>query len=283
MFASAMNFIGSHFVVQEPGAVQRMEESGLHTTVLTQAEGGVVETMPSVNGRQLGEIIRNPWSYKDQNTPSWLKEVDEETIKREAAIRAALNKRIDVKFTNWTLTNVLESLGEELKVEFVIDAAGLENEMITPEEPVTIDRTDVRGKDVLRQILVPLNLTTKIEWEAIVVTQKRDYANINRYYDLSAILPDNSLVKQLIEAIETTVAPDGWLNAGGDATISMVGSVMVVRAIEETQEEVAALLREVAKQNTENKKPLWREMPTIIKLPSVEKNGQGGGANETGH
>lgn len=227
---------------------------------------GSVGGLPSDHGLPKGDIIPNQWSPSDQRKPDWLDRDQDETTDSEIDIRKALNNRAEVSFKNTPLSSVLQTLGEPNGIEFIIDEKGLEEESVTPEEPISVERKEVRMKDVLRQILEPLNLTTLFEGDAILVTHKKR-AQVNRFYDLSFIFPDNTLSDDLISAIENTVAPDEWLNVGGYSSMSMVGSVLVVRATEETHEGVSSLLRGVAKQNTANKKPLKRKVLPETKMP----------------
>lgn len=152
-----------------------------------------------------------------------------------------MNNRAKVRFWNMPPSSVLKTLSDDRGIEFFIHEKGLEEESVTPEEPISIEHKEVRIKEVLRQILEPLNLTTKFDGGAILVTHKRR-AVVNRYYDLSFIFPDNTLSDDFFSAIENAVAPEGWISSGGISSMSMVGSVWVVRA-------------SVAKHNTANKKP----------------------------
>lgn len=282
MFASTVNFFGSGFGVREPLAVPSACNSVSESAILAQGLGGLSGFGPFRDGQARGDIIFHSWARSEQGSPSWLEEVDEESTKREAALRDALNRRIDVQLNNTPLSVVLEFIGSKLQVDFIIDEKGLERETLTSEEPVSINRTDARGKDILRQILEPLNLTTKIEGEAVYVTDRRCAATINRYYDLSAIFPDNTLVDDLMAAIEDSVTPDEWMNSGGLATMSVVGSILVVRASDQTHDDLAAFLREVSKQETANKKPLRREKRPSVNSPSAENSDLGNRTPDAG-
>ncbi|MBM3967287.1 MAG: hypothetical protein FJ308_19820 [Planctomycetes bacterium] len=70
---------------------------------------------------------------------------------------------------------------------------------------------------------------------------------------------------QLIRAIEDVVHPDSWHSAGGTSSMVTVGSVLIVHAPQDTQDDVAALLREIRRQSPANMKPL------LIKDEPAEK------------
>jgi hypothetical protein len=266
---TALKISGSGFVNQTPQVPGKIETSSNQPDVLAQmggmgmggmgggkGGGDVVYLASSANWPAPKLLVPYEWSKADAEVPGWLDgAADAEANEREAVIRRALDKRIDLSLGKTPLNLFFQTLSEQLGIAILIDEKGLEDETIKPEDPVTVDRTDTRARDIIRQVLEPLNLTTVVKGEALVVTNKRVSANIIRYYDLSFILPNNTVTNDLIHAIEALITPETWVNAGGTSMMSMVGSVLVVRANEETQEELATFLREIAKQNATNLKP----------------------------
>jgi hypothetical protein len=273
---TALKISGSGFVNQTPQVPGKIETSSNQPDVLAQmggmgmggmgggmggmgggmGGGPVVYLASSANWPAPKLLVPYEWSKADAEVPGWLDgAADAEAHEREAVIRRALDKRIDLSLGKTPLNLFFQTLSEQLGIAILIDEIGLEDETIKPEDPVTADRTDTRARDIIRQVLEPLNLTTVVKGEALVVTNKRISANIIRYYDLSFILPNNTVTNDLIHAIEALITPETWVNAGGTSMMSMVGSVLVVRANEETQEELATFLRQIAKQNATNLKP----------------------------
>ncbi|MCY3006293.1 MAG: hypothetical protein NTV29_09980 [Planctomycetota bacterium] len=266
---TALKISGLGFVNQTPEVLGQIEAPSDQPDVLAQM-GGMGGGMGGggMGGTQL--LVPYEWSKANAEVPGWLDgAADAEANEREAVIRRALNERIDVSFTNTPLSSFFQTLSDQLGIAILIDAKGLEDETITPEDPVSAVRTETRARDIIRQVLEPLNLTTLVKGEALFVTNKKNSANINRYYDLSFILPNNTVTNDLIRAIETSITPDTWLNAGGTSTMSMVGSVLVVQANDETQEELATFLREIAKQDPTNLKPRrFVEKPVAVNAES---------------
>jgi hypothetical protein len=266
---TALKISGLGFVNQTPQVPRKIETSSDQPDVLAQmggmgmggmgggkGGGDVVYLASSANWPAPKLLVPYEWSKADAEVPGWLDgAADAEAHEREAVIRRALDKRIDLSLGKTPLNLFFQTLSEQLGIAILIDEIGLEDETIKPEDPVTADRTDTRARDIIRQVLEPLNLTTVVKGEALVVTNKRISANIIRYYDLSFILPNNTVTNDLIHAIEALITPETWVNAGGTSMMSMVGSVLVVRANEETQEELATFLRQIAKQNPTNLKP----------------------------
>ena len=273
---TALKISGSGFVNQTPQLPGKIETFSNQPDVLAQmgglgmggrgggrggmgggmGGGDVVYLASSANWPAPKLLVPYEWSKADAEVPGWLDgAADAEANERESVIRRALDQRIDLSLGKTPLNLFFQTLSEQLGIAILIDEKGLEDETIKPEDPVTADRTDTRARDIIRQVLEPLNLTTVVKGEALVVTNKRISANIIRYYDLSFILPNNTVTNDLIHAIEALITPETWVNAGGTSMMSMVGSVLVVRANEETQEELATFLRQIAKQDPTNLKP----------------------------
>ena len=260
---TALKISGLGFVNQTPEILVQRETSSDQPDVLAQmggmggmGGGDMIYSSTSANWPAPKLLVPYEWSKANAEVPGWLDgAADAEANERESDIRRRLDKRIDLSLGKTPLRSFFQTLSDELGIAILIDEKGLEDETITPEDPVMAVRTDTRARDIIRQVLEPLNLTTVVKGEALVVTNKKNSANIIRYYDLSFILPNNTVTNDLIHAIETLITPETWVNSGGTSMMSMVGSVLVVHANEETQEELATFLREISKQDPTNLRP----------------------------
>ncbi|MFN7735004.1 MAG: STN domain-containing protein [Pirellula sp.] len=211
------------------------------------------------------EVVANEWEKSDKPAPKWLDDAaDAESRVREARVENSLDERIDIDVENTRISDVMGTLSAKLGIAIVMEMKGFEEESVTADEPITVNRKNSRVRDILKQILDPLNLTFKVEGEALRITNNRYLGNVVRYYDLSYIFPDNTSTLDLISAIENVINPDTWRNAGGTSTLVTVGSMLIVSAPHTTQDEIVAFLREIRKQNSVNMKPL------IIKAKPTE-------------
>lgn len=217
------------------------------------------------------------WEAPKNGQPAWLQRSveDELSIKMEQAIRDRLNQRLDVSFTAQPLSAVMNFFSQELKIPILIDDKALEDENITPDEPITLKLDNARAINALELILRPLQLTYIVGNEVMTITSKRTAANITRHFDLSSILPDNNLSGEIVELIEEMVASDEWQVSGGVSKLRMFGSILVVNAPEETHLAIAELLRAIANQPKSNLKP--RIMPKNLYQPFMGGMGGGGG------
>ena len=264
---------------------------GLLTANATQQGGALApatastpqsqQPVPSKSkGKKREAVVPVPvvvWEAPKNGQPSWLQRSveDELSIKMEQAIRDRLNQRLDVSFNAQPLSAVMKFFSQELKIPILIDDKALEEENVTQDEPITITLNNIRAVNAIELILRPLQLTYIVGNEVMIITSKRTAANITRHYDLSTILPDNSLSGEIVELIEEMVASDEWQVSGGVSKLRMFGSILVVNAPEETHLAIAELLRAIANQPKSNLKP--RIMPKNLYQPFMGGMGGGGG------
>ena len=194
------------------------------------------------------------WEKPTAPVPPWL-EGGSDPKERENDVRRSLKDRMDIELNGTPISGAMSVISKKMGIPIFLDDKAMEDEQISPDEPITITRKDAKVRDVLMQILDPLQLTYVIEYEVIRITSKKTSANQVRYYDLSFIFPDNGLTSELMTSIEMMVAPDQWQVAGGTSSMVTVGSMLVISAPEETQLAIEVLLREIGKQTPANLKP----------------------------
>ena len=213
--------------------------------------GGMMGTGPGPDAPK--EIVIK-WEKPTGPVPAWL-DTKNASNEREDIIRAKLNDRLDMELNGSPLSAAMANISKQMDIPIILDDKALEEENITPDEPITLQRKDARLRDLLLQILEPLQLTYTIELEALRITSKKASANKVRFYDLSSILPDNGLTTELRQGIESMITPDQWQIAGGSSNMTTVGSMLVIAAPHETHSAVEWFLQEVSKQPSANLKP----------------------------
>ncbi len=195
------------------------------------------------------------WEKPTAPAPSWLNAKEADTNETEDDIREALNQRGEVNFNGTPLSGVMKYFREAFGIPIVIDEKELEDENITPDEPITLELPATSFRNSLSLILSPLGLTYVIDKECLIITNKKARWEAVRYYDLSYVLPDNGLVTELISTIEAVISPDQWQSRGGSYCINSVGSMLVVKADEETNFAIERMLRKVKTLPPANLKP----------------------------
>jgi hypothetical protein len=213
------------------------------------------------------------WEKPIGQPPRWLVEKDDTTVTDK--IHDVLDERFDVDFDAMELKTIMKLIAGKFKISVAMNEMALEEENISPDEPVTFEGTGVKVRNLLNHILTPLQLTYVVENEILIITSRKTSANVIRFYDLSFVFPDNGLTSDLINAIEMAVTPNDWIVAGGSSGMRTVGSMLVVTAPQDTHLKIEQFLRSVGKQNPANmksaswelsKNPVSNEQPAAPKL-----------------
>lgn len=114
----------------------------------------------------------------------------------ELKIQAALKERVQVKFTNRPLKEVLDDLGSMSNVNIYADPQGLSAEGVTSDTPITINLTEpVSLQSALRLILEPLRLSYVIQHEVLRITSEQTgdanvYTDVYNVADLVIPIPN---------------------------------------------------------------------------------------------
>ena len=106
----------------------------------------------------------------------------------ERKIYRALNERGEVNFNGTPLSGVIKFFRESYSIPIVLDDKALEDENITPDEPVTLELPPISFRSALKLILEPLQLTYVIEDEVMRITSKKTSANVVRVYPVGDLV-----------------------------------------------------------------------------------------------
>ena len=227
-----------------------------------------MEKVPDVAKEKEPVLPTVVWT-RPSETPEWLQagRTDSPNVLQ---IRQKLEQEVKIDFAETPLSGVMEQFSRTLKIDILLDTRALEEENVPSDHPVTLKLSPLTLRNALHHILAPLNLQYFIDHDVLVIASDAATIGLLRTYDLSLILPDNSTVSQLIHVVENTISPDGWQNVGGNSTLDVYGSLLVVRAPEETHEKIEELLRILSKQSPEHIRPA--AMPKNLPM-----GGMGGG------
>ena len=106
----------------------------------------------------------------------------------ERKIYRALKERSEIGFNGTPLSGVIKFFRETYNIPIVIDDKALEEENITPDEPITLELPAVSFRSALKLILEPLQLTYVIEDEVMRITSKKTSANVVRVYPVGDLI-----------------------------------------------------------------------------------------------
>jgi hypothetical protein len=195
------------------------------------------------------------WTKPQGEKPDWL-------IRGENAVRARekTRQKLDVskefEFHSQPLATVLVYLADTYELPIYINAKSLEEQQVTPEEPITITATGSL-RSVLPRILHPLSLDYIVLEDGLEVVQGADAIRQGAVcsYNLAHVTYNPSDATSIVNTIERMVQPDQWDTNGGQATCVLMGSVLLVKASEGMNEEVRNLLAQLNAMQPEEEKP----------------------------
>jgi len=176
--------------------VRRIHEQ---MAIKDKKEQGFYDGMTAVDEAAAGFDDRDPYRHGDAKI--WqdistgrserLERQQQRLTKAELEIQKAMTNKVDVKFDQRPLSEVLDILSELSGVPIVLDPAGLAAEGVTSETPVDIRlRQQISLRSALDLILAPLRLSHVIESEVLRVTseQTRNSHTYHRVYNVADLV-----------------------------------------------------------------------------------------------
>jgi RNA polymerase sigma factor (sigma-70 family) len=183
--------------------------------------------------------------------PSWLRAGTEDLQAREK-IRQRCREIVEVDFTGVPLTAVIQTFADQLRLDIIIDNPSLDNAGVDLDTPITLTLHQPPLCEALEQILDRLAHTYEVRDYSIKIVARESVTGSVRYYDLAYLLPTAAGINDLVRTIQSTVSPGDWESNGGEGTIGVIGSMMVVNCGETAHRQIEKLLAELSKMNPEN-------------------------------
>lgn len=197
---------------------------------------------------------------------------------------APLDQRVTMTIKDRPLDALLAELAPKYKISFVIDNAGLEEEGVLSSVPVSGEFHDVTLRTMLTLLVGSHNLVAHEQDRVLKITSRgrseplevRTYAAADLLVPLpgadakantssdprkDAAAPIQSS-KELIALIQSTIAPDSWIEGGGKGAIQLYEAnlSLVIRQRQSVHEQIAELFDQ-----------LRRRHDTQISLQLVER------------
>jgi serpin B len=177
--------------------------------------------------------------------------------RREAAIRQALDKPVNITAHDRPLDEVVRDIGRQADVPLVLDRATLIDEGVRFDQPVTFQTSNTPARSALKLILEPLQLTWLIRHEVLIVTTAAKAGELleARVYDMTDVAPKYRIergairydLRAISQAIESTIQPDCWDAGNQQIPVFHSGGicVLVIRQTQAIHEEIAAFLEDL--------------------------------------
>ncbi len=159
-------------------------------------------------------------------------------------IRRSLEKPVSVEFTEAPLSDVLAFLAEQTGMNIVIDSVSLDEEGIAEDEPITLQMKDRPVREVLRELLEPLELTWRIEHEVLQVTTdiSVDRVGSPRIFSIRKLIDAGLDADTFVDMVSGTTLNNQGL-ADWQWTASRIGNAILVRDEQHNLQETAGMIR----------------------------------------
>jgi hypothetical protein len=167
----------------------------------------------------------------------------------EDRIHAALQQDIALDFENRPMAEVVDYIAAHCDIPPIRFNATLTTAGYSREKNVSCRLGAAPLAIQLKLLLEPLSLTFVVQDESLLITSPEAADDPNplpiRIYDVRPLVdPDAGIGTQeeLIEHIQSLIAPDSWTDTGGPGSISEFRGLLVVSQTEEVHEQLTALL-----------------------------------------
>jgi hypothetical protein len=162
-----------------------------------------------------------------------------------AKSRAGLAAKVNCKYVETPLEQVVADLGKQSGLAVSIDAKTLANNGIKADTPITCSLQGVSLESALGSLLRPLSLAWVPEKSGVKITTPEAAAkNLQtETYDVrDLLLATRGSSDPLVELITSTVDPTTWSQVGGLGTVSLGPGGLQVRGTYGTQRQIEELL-----------------------------------------
>ncbi len=264
------------------------------TQAQSTSEGAVATTDKTIELRH-AQTTETPaksgspieWQKPEGAPPAWLQagsvELEQSELELRDVVRARLNEKFVVDFNGVPLSTAVLEVSEMSKLTMLVDAAELNAIGCDPDTPIKVSgqmsvREFLRRAFRIAETNGGLAYTVQENGLEITSAEAANRCPAIRYYDLSYVLPNDSHLPSVMNAIMQTVEPDTWAQAGGTNTISPVGSMLIIACGEPAHQKIEVMLSKVAAINKMNlEKESTRSTPAIPMGSGMGGGGLGGG------
>ncbi len=192
-------------------------------------EGGFGGGLGGMGGGGLGGMGGGVNFIKPSGAPPrWLQsgKLDRQATEET---RDKLRERLELVLDEVPLSDVIQLFQDKTGVNFLMTG---NSELLG--ETVTL-RQSLPLHQALRLILDPMGLTYEVHPNLVKIVDENEREESQRFYDLSYVIPNSSCIPDILQLV-TSIASEA----------SVVGSLMVVTADENSHLQIEKLLSEIA-------------------------------------
>ena len=179
----------------------------------------------------------------------------------DRALLHRLNEPVTLTAHNDSLEKTMDSLRNSTNLNFNINWRALESSGVDSHTPASIDLHNAPLNKTLTTLLENVgggaaNLGYTVHQGVITVSTKDDLNSakyqVVRTFDIRSLANPHSnryddQVKNLVDTIKTTIAPDSWRDAGGQiGSVRELNGLLIITQTQDNQRAVATLLQQLA-------------------------------------
>jgi len=201
------------------------------------------ETRNERNNRVQRDVVRSsiPATEVDRFPKDWVEKSRKRggsvrMTAKEKAIMEALNKTLDVDFSGYTFSEVIDLLKKQTGIDIAVDKRGLDEANVTYDTKINL-KLKASTRTIIRRLLSDLGLAYYIKDEALQVTsleRASKETTIRTYYvgDLALVtdtrIPFDLTRLQMISTVNTiadlikSIEPQSWKDNNPDAPGTIV-------------------------------------------------------------
>ena len=175
------------------------------------------------------------------------------------------------------LAEWIQYLSDKYHLPIQFDSNPLKDASIDPATvPVGVQVKDIPLRSALRLVLDQHNLASYVQNDVLHITTQDAAKNVLSIclYDVGDLLPNEKATANLIDTIVETIDQSTWQKHEGNGTIQLFDNgdvrVLVVTQNQDTQERIAALLKEL--RSFKQGKALKNTAQEIASTPKKRKN-----------
>lgn len=173
--------------VNEQNMIKEMKEEGFYSAMTAVDRSSVAynDDIP------MTFVDVKKWNELSRTRADWLHQQQSRLNPAELEIQRSLETKVEVRFENRPISEVLDALGRMAGVNVYLDPQGLHAEGVTTDEPISINLTQpISLRSALNLILQPLRLSYVIQNEVLRITseQTRDSDTYPRVYNVADLV-----------------------------------------------------------------------------------------------
>lgn len=192
------------------------------------------------------------WQAPTSEPPAWLVQGQSDQANL-ADMRAKLEIPVKVDYESTALRDVLTDFAEACELSLFIHETEIVDAGLSLDDPVTASLGEIPLREALDTIFDALEFEYCVKNNHIEIsTLDSERSRATRFYDLSHLFTNPNATQPIITALEQSVAPNTWVDQGGDNSISVVGSLLVINAPERIHYHIAQFLAELQRTNPAN-------------------------------